>query len=95
MEYKTFFVYYFCLLFLSLNPIKIDKIPIGINNNITQEYLIIPATPNIFDSPIILTSENESIGEIKVVQNNILPKVLFLSIFLSLSIKLVVSLEQD
>ena len=74
---------YFCLFFLSCNPIKIDKIPTGINNIINHEYLIIPATPNISASPIILANENEIIGEINVIQNNILPKTFSFFMFFS------------
>ena len=47
------------------------------------------------DMPVLTPNGWKPIGEIKVVQNNILPKILFLFIFFSLSNKLVVAQERD
>ena len=76
------FFLYFCLLFFSFKPTKIDRSPIGINNHIIHEYLSIPATPNISASPIMLANANEAIGEIKVNKNKTVP--IFLLIFILL-----------
>ena len=75
------FFLYFCLFALSLNPIKIDKIPIGINNNITHEYLTIPAILNISASPILHTKAKDNSGEIKVNQNIIFENIISFFIF--------------
>ena len=56
-------------------PIRTDKIPTGINNNIIHEYLMIPPMLNICTSPIIPVKANEIIGEVNVSQNKILPKI--------------------
>ena len=74
---------------------KIDNTPTGMNSNITQEYLIIPATPNVLASPIKLANEKEIIGEIKVKQNNILPKALLVFMFFFLPSKPVAGPEQN